>query len=83
MEDGATLFGGGEAGSEGIVPLDPFWKKLDQWGEKITASGNSGGGPITIILQVDGKEMARTTAPYMETELNRMQTRANRKLGYI
>ena len=25
-----TLFGGGEAGPEAIVPLDPFWKTLDQ-----------------------------------------------------
>lgn len=25
-----TLFGGGEAGSEAIVPLDPFWDKLDE-----------------------------------------------------
>ena len=83
MEDGATLFGGGEAGSEGIVPLDPFWKKLDRWGESITNASGANGGPITIILQVDGKEMARTTAPYMETELNRIQTRSSRKLGYI
>lgn len=28
--DGATLIGAGEAGPEAIVPLDPFWKKLDQ-----------------------------------------------------
>lgn len=37
----------------------------------------------TTVIDVDGKEVARTTAPYMETELNRIQTRANRKLGYI
>ena len=24
-----TLFGGGEAGQEAIVPLDPFWKKME------------------------------------------------------
>ena len=77
-----TLFGGmGEAGPEAILPLDPFWKRLDRWGESLTAARNS--EPITVILQVDGKEVARTTAPYMETELNRIQTRANRKLGYI
>ena len=29
--DSPTLFGmvGGEAGPEGIIPLDPFWSRLD------------------------------------------------------
>ena len=37
----------------------------------------------TIIVQVDldGKEVARVTAPYTEAELNKRQTRQNRKLG--
>ena len=35
-----TLFGGGEKGDEAILPLDPFWKKLD----KIASSS----GDITI-----------------------------------
>lgn len=30
MKNGPTLFGGGENGDEAIVPLDPFWKKLDK-----------------------------------------------------
>lgn len=82
IADSPTVFGGmGEAGPEAILPLDPFWERLDRWGERLTASQNN--GPITVILQVDGKEVARTTAPYMESELNRIQTRANRKLGYI
>ena len=33
-----TLFGGGEAGPEGIIPLDPFWKRLDKIAE---STGNS------------------------------------------
>lgn len=37
-----TLFGGGEAGAEGIIPLDPFWKRMDKIAEAAT------GGPITI-----------------------------------
>lgn len=82
IADNPTVFGGfGEAGPEAILPLDPFWERLDRWGQSLTAS--RGNRPITVILQVDGKEVARTTAPYMETELNRIQTRANRKLGYI
>lgn len=28
--DSTTLIGAGEAGKEAIVPLDPFWKKLEQ-----------------------------------------------------
>jgi phage-related protein len=28
--DGATLIGAGEAGKEAIVPLDPFWKKMEE-----------------------------------------------------
>ena len=37
----------------------------------------------TIIVPVDlnGKEVARVTAPYTEAELNKRQTRQNRKLG--
>lgn len=41
-----TLFGGGEAGAEAIVPLDPFWKKLDEM------NGNT----FNITMNVDGAE---------------------------
>ena len=80
--DGATLVGAGEAGAEAIVPLDPFWKKMDEIANSIrqTPTANSN---ITVVVTLDGKEVARTTAPYMETEINRIQNRANRKLGYI
>ena len=33
--DGATLIGAGEAGSEAIVPLDPFWERMDRIREEI------------------------------------------------
>lgn len=36
--------GAGEAGAEALVPLDPFWKKLD----KITERENDGGDSIVI-----------------------------------
>lgn len=32
LVDGTTLIGAGEAGPEAILPLDPFWKKLEQMG---------------------------------------------------
>ena len=81
--DRASLIGVGEAGSEAVVPLDKFWRKLDAIAEAATNSSQGGAGPITVVVQLDGREIARTTAPYMETEINRIQNRANRKLGYI
>ena len=43
--DGSTIFGqngnrlmvGGEAGQEAILPLDPFWSKLDSFLEQLRA----------------------------------------------
>lgn len=80
-----VMHGFGEAGAEAALPLDPFWKKMDDWGEEIVESKGptEDNKPITIILQVDGKEIARTTAPFMQEELNKRETRNNRKYGYI
>lgn len=36
---------------------------------------------IVVPVEVDGKEVARTTAPYMQSELDRNQTRSDRKHG--
>ena len=44
--DGPTLFGGGERGPEAIVPLDPFWKKLDK----------VGGSTFNVTMNVNGAE---------------------------
>lgn len=38
---------------------------------------------ITVITQVDGKTLARTTAPYISDEINKIDYRTNRKLGYV
>lgn len=32
--NGPTIFGGGERGAEAIVPLDPFWNRLDDMAER-------------------------------------------------
>ena len=64
--DGATLIGAGEAGREAIVPLDPFWKRLDQM---------KGGNTINITMNVDGakdpaswaKEFSRSLELEMRT----------------
>ena len=44
-----VLFGGGEAGHEGIIPLDPFWKKMDKIAE------NARGGTV-INVTVNGAD---------------------------
>lgn len=36
---------------------------------------------IVVPVEVDGKEVARTTAPYMQSELDKKQTRNDRKHG--
>lgn len=36
-----TLFGGGEAGAEAIMPLDPFWAKLDRMADGIYQMADS------------------------------------------
>lgn len=52
-----TLFGGGEAGKEGIVPLDPFYARLDQMTDNIVNGVNTAlaatagaGGDIYVTL---------------------------------
>lgn len=52
-----TLFGGGEAGAEGIVPLDPFWNRLDDMADSIVNGVNTalagaagGGGDVYVTL---------------------------------
>lgn len=38
---------------------------------------------ITVVSEIDGREVARTTAGHMQAELNKRQTRENRKYGKI
>lgn len=87
--DGATLIGAGEAGKEAIVPLDPFWKRLDERSAidydllgAAVASALSRAG-IETVVNLDGKAIARGTARAMQTEMNRLQARDSRKLGYV
>ena len=87
--DGATLIGAGENGAEAIVPLDPFWQKLD---EKTAIDyellGNAVANAISragleTVVQLDGKTIARGIAKPVQSELNRLQSRDGRKLGYV
>ena len=48
--DGATVFGGiglGEAGPEAIMPLDPFWKKMDEIASNMQSGTN-------IVINING-----------------------------
>lgn len=83
-----TLVGAGEAGSEALLPLDPFWNTLNSFGSSIIDSINSIGAPsndqpIVVSVQIDSKEIVRAIAQPMQTEINKIESRNNRKLGYL
>lgn len=52
--DGATLIGAGEAGAEAIVPLDPFWKRMDTLADNMRAND----GNITVNLNYNASDDA-------------------------
>ena len=86
--DGPTIAGIGEAGPEAVVPLDTFWNKIDETridydllaGAVLTALRNA---DMTNELVVDGKVVARSVSPFLQDELNKQQTRTNRRLGLV
>lgn len=59
--DGATLIGAGENGAEAIVPLDPFWKRLEN------LKGNTYNNYITVNSD-DGRKFAHDFMAVMEQE---------------
>lgn len=87
--DGATLIGAGEKGAEAIVPLDPFWKKLDETSgidyERLAEAMVNVLSSVSMVnyMVVDGKVVAQSTAPYMRKEINNLDTRASRSLGIV
>lgn len=62
--DGATLIGAGEAGAEGIVPLDPFWNRLDNTLSAMQSTGGNG-GTLTLVLNVDGTPLYEGAVNYI------------------
>ena len=66
--DGATLIGAGEAGAEGIVPLTPFWDRLDSTLETIANSKTQTGGNVAIVINLDGKTIAQSTIDYVNNQ---------------
>ena len=59
--DGATLIGAGEAGKEAIVPLDPFWKRLEN------LKGTTINNYLTVYSD-DGTKFAHDFMTVMEQE---------------
>ena len=64
---GNTLLGGGEAGAEGIIPLDELWNQLNRQFQQqnailgsIVASGSGNSNrPVNITLKINDIEMGK------------------------
>lgn len=72
-----TLFGGGEAGAEGIIPLDPFWKKMD------AIAKNTQGGDVTINVYAQPGMDAREIAKEVERVMVQNQKRRQAAYGTV
>lgn len=92
--DGATLIGAGEKGKEAIVPLDPFWQKLDgmtantnqeidydKLAAAIAAAVSALG--ISTTVNIDGKKVIEAITPILTKTIEKMQARDARKYGYV
>lgn len=66
--DGATLIGAGEAGPEGIVPLTPFWDRLDSTLAAMQNTKGSAGGNVTLVINLDGQTIAQSTVRYINNQ---------------
>lgn len=80
--DRPTVLGAGDVrGGEGIVPLNPFWAKLDQMADSIVsgvatvAAAGAGGGDITIPIYL------YPNGPKMGEETVKMYDRYKKRLG--
>ena len=77
---GNTAHIGGEAGAEGIIPLNTLWEQIDKFADKIVsgvisnAVTNNNNGNITVHVDLDGKTIATSVI----NNVNRM-TKLNGK----
>ncbi len=90
--DGATLIGAGEKGKEAIVPLDPFWKKLDErdnggvidYDRLAAAILNAiNGMKVSTNVNLNDKTIVEAIAPLMVKTIDKINARKSRKLGYV
>lgn len=61
----------GEAGREAVLPLENNTEWMDELADRI---GNGPRGPVTVVLEMDGKEFARAQVPYINAENSRIGT---------
>lgn len=64
--DNPTLIGAGEAGPEALLPLNPFWDKMDAF-----ANNLQGGNTFNITLNANGGEDPEQYAQRFARELHR------------
>lgn len=72
MFDSASLIGVGEAGPEAIVPLDPFWERIDDMVATVTGGGQ--GGTVNLSINLDGSTIAKSTIKYINGQTVRYNT---------
>ena len=75
LMDRPTLFGAGEAGPEAIMPLDPFWKRMDDMADSIinSVASATGGGETVVNLYM------YPNGPQMDQAIVRSYDRGKRR----
>ncbi len=66
VDSPTILQGAGEAGPEGIIPLTEFWRKMDNIAKAMQTG--SGGGTLTVIMNLDGTKIAENTIEYVNDQ---------------
>ena len=84
--DGPSVIGVGEAGPEAVVPLQghrmqPFANAIAEHLGNKREDDVQVGGEIIVPVEIEGREVARVTAPYMDNQLRRRRDSKNRAKG--
>ena len=58
-------------------------RQIDTMSERLTDAENSRAYEFTIPVEIDGRQVAKSTAVYTNEELNRITRRNNRKAGIV
>lgn len=79
--DRANIIGIGEAGPEAVIPLSS--DRMRPFARAIAEEMGGTGGTYTIVVpvEIDGREVARTTATYTREELRRLDRIDSRRAG--
>lgn len=69
---GRTIAEIGEAGTEGVLPLENNTGWMDKFADKLVNRMPSTNTPSTLILEMNGKQFARVQLPYIKAEQQRI-----------